>query len=87
MCNIHSCLFLHIHNIHFILFAERDLVGLDAETSRLVFLASVSDFDDIVSMPRRLLRKHPHISMFIQLTNAHFYFLRKWVTDYLAYEK
>lgn len=66
---------------------ERDLVGLDTETSRLVFLASISDFDDTVSMPRRLLRKHPHISMFSQLTDAHLYIIRKWVIDYLAYEK
>jgi hypothetical protein len=72
---------------NFILFADRDLVGLDTETSRLVFLASISDFDDTVSMPRRLLRKHPHISMFSQLTDAHLYILRKWVIDYLAYEK
>lgn len=72
---------------NFILSAERDLVGLDAETSRLVFLASISDFDDTVSMPRRLLRKHPHISMFSQLTDAHLYIIRKWVIDYLAYEK
>lgn len=66
---------------------ERDLVGLDTETSRLVFLASISDFDDTVSMPRRLLRKHPNISMFSQLTDAHFYVIRKWVVDYLAYGK
>jgi len=72
---------------NFIISAERDLVGLDAETSRLVFLASISDFDDTVSMPRRLLRKHPHISMFSQLTDAHLYVIRKWVIDYLAYEK
>jgi translation initiation factor eIF-2B subunit gamma len=75
-------------NLHFlILSTERDLVGLDTETSRLVFLASISDFDDTVSMPRRLLQKHPHISMFSQLIDAHFYVIRKWVVDYLAYEK
>ena len=72
---------------NFFLSVERDLVGLDTETSRLVFLASISDFDDTVSMPRRLLRKHPHISMFSQLTDAHLYVIRKWVIDYLAYEK
>ena len=72
---------------NFILSAERDLVGLDAETSRLVFLASISDFDDTVSMPRRLLWKHPHISMFSQLTDASLYIIRKWVINYLAYEK
>jgi hypothetical protein len=38
-------------------------------------------------MPRRLLRKHPHISMFSQLTDAHLYVIRKWVIYYLAYEK
>ncbi|PSN35021.1 Translation initiation factor eIF-2B subunit gamma [Blattella germanica] len=42
---------------------ERDLVGLDAETSRLVFLASVSDFDDSVPLSRRLMRKHNRISI------------------------
>jgi translation initiation factor eIF-2B subunit gamma len=73
--------------VPFFLSAERDLVGLDTRTSRLVFLASVSDYHDTISVPRRLLRKHPSISMFSQLTDAHFYVIRKWVVEYIAYEK
>ncbi|KAJ9601166.1 hypothetical protein L9F63_000686, partial [Diploptera punctata] len=66
---------------------ERDLVGLDTDTSRLVFLASVSDFDDVVPLSCRLLRKHKKVSMFSQLTDAHLYLLKKWVVDYLQHDR
>ncbi|XP_066993456.1 translation initiation factor eIF2B subunit gamma [Anabrus simplex] len=66
---------------------ERDLVGLDACTSRLVFLASASDFEETLSLPRALIKKHQHILMHSRLSDAHLYVLRQWVCQYLAQEK
>ena len=66
---------------------ERDLVGLDPQTSRLVFLASVSDFDDVVPLSRKLMRKHKRISMFSRLTDAHLYIVKHWVVQFLAHER
>ncbi|KAG8236950.1 hypothetical protein J437_LFUL016145 [Ladona fulva] len=66
---------------------EQDLVGIDPATSRLVFLASASDFEEEVQLPRALLRKHQRLSLYSRLVDSHLYILRKWVVDFLAYEK
>ncbi|KAK7872809.1 hypothetical protein R5R35_011927 [Gryllus longicercus] len=66
---------------------ERDLVGIDAVTSRLVFLASASDFEETLSLPRSLLRKHQHLTIHSQLVDSHLYVLRHWIVQYLIQEK
>ncbi|GJQ76024.1 hypothetical protein Trydic_g18077 [Trypoxylus dichotomus] len=66
---------------------ERDLVGIDAQTNRLVFLASASDFETDVSLPKVLLRKHTHIKIFSNLIDSHFYIMKNWIIKYLTYDK
>ncbi|XP_071445003.1 translation initiation factor eIF2B subunit gamma [Hetaerina americana] len=66
---------------------ERDLVGVDPVTSRLVFLASASDFEDSVQLPRALLKKHQRLSLYSRLVDSHLYILKKWVVDFLAHER
>ena len=66
---------------------ERDLVGLNAETSRLVLLASVSDFDETLPLSRGLLRKHPHLQLHSRLLDSHVYLIRKWVCKFLDQER
>lgn len=68
-------------------FSERDLVGINADTSRLVVLASVSDFDENLPLSRGLLRKHPHLQLYSRLLDSHIYVLRKWVCDFLGQER
>ncbi|KAF9821317.1 hypothetical protein SFRURICE_005226 [Spodoptera frugiperda] len=41
---------------------DRDLVCIDKETQRLVFLASASDFEENITIPRMLLKKFDSIS-------------------------
>lgn len=65
---------------------EKDLVGLDAQTSRLVFLASASDFDGEVTLPKTLVKKHTNITMHSGLIDSHVYVMKKWVLKYLAQE-
>lgn len=68
-------------------FLEKDLIGIDTRTSRLVFLASASDFETDVSLPNLLIKKHPKITMYSNLIDAHVYVLKNWVIKYLASAK
>lgn len=65
---------------------ERDLIGLDAQTNRLVFLASASDFESSVSLPKALIRKHTSITMHSNLIDSHVYVLKHWIIQYLQQE-
>jgi translation initiation factor eIF-2B subunit gamma len=62
---------------------ERDLVGIDTQTNRLVFLASASDFEGELALPRSLLKKHTHIKLYSNLIDSHIYVLKNWVIKYL----
>ncbi|CRK96937.1 CLUMA_CG010346, isoform A [Clunio marinus] len=63
---------------------ERDLVGINSENDRLLFLASTSDFEDVMTLPAHLLRSHGKISIHSGLVDAHIYLVKRWVVDYLA---
>ncbi|VEN62600.1 unnamed protein product [Callosobruchus maculatus] len=65
---------------------ERDLIAIDQQTSRLVFLASASDFESELTLPRSLLKKHTNIKMYSNLIDSHIYLLKKWVIKYLKSE-
>ncbi|XP_050304314.1 translation initiation factor eIF-2B subunit gamma [Anthonomus grandis grandis] len=62
---------------------ERDLIGIDQQTNRLVFLASASDFESDVALPMSLLKKHTHIKMYSNLIDSHIYVLKNWVIQFL----
>lgn len=62
---------------------ERDLVGINSENDRLLFLASTSDFEETVTLPAHLLRSHGKIIIHSGLVDAHVYLIKKWVVDYL----
>ncbi|KAG5867072.1 hypothetical protein JTB14_035950 [Gonioctena quinquepunctata] len=66
---------------------ERDLIGIDEQTSRLVFLASASDFESEFSLPTSLLKKHTHIKIYSNLIDSHVYVLKNWVVKYLKSEE
>lgn len=63
---------------------ERDLVGINPDNDRLLFLASTSDFEDTLTMPAHLLRSHGKVVIHSGLVDAHVYLVKKWVVDYLA---
>lgn len=62
---------------------DRDLVCIDKETQRLVFLASASDFEGNVSIPKLLIKKFESINMYSRLLDAHVYVMKKWILNYL----
>ncbi|XP_057663761.1 translation initiation factor eIF-2B subunit gamma [Diorhabda carinulata] len=62
---------------------ERDIIGVDAQTGRLIFLASASDFESELSLPVSLLNKHTKIKIYTNLIDSHVYVLKNWVIKYL----
>lgn len=63
---------------------ERDLVGINPNNDRLLFLASTSDFEDTMSLPAHLLRSHGKIVIHSGLVDSHVYLIKRWVVDFLA---
>ncbi|KAF4528444.1 hypothetical protein B566_EDAN013449, partial [Ephemera danica] len=63
---------------------ERDLVGLDPVTSRLVLLASASDFEESLEVKMRMLRKHHRLEIHSRLTDAHLYVISKHLWKYIT---
>ncbi|XP_033330331.2 eukaryotic translation initiation factor 2B subunit gamma [Megalopta genalis] len=66
---------------------ETDLIGIDNETGRLVFLASASDFEETINISQMLLKKHISFTIHSKLLDAHLYVMSKWVLDFLVHNK
>lgn len=62
---------------------ERDLIGIHPDSKRLLFLASTSDFEEVMSINGHLLRKYGKFTLFSRLVDSHIYILKKWVIDLL----
>ncbi|XP_014250346.1 translation initiation factor eIF-2B subunit gamma [Cimex lectularius] len=66
---------------------ERDFVGIYKETSRLVLLASSSDYEEILPLSTNLLRKYGKFTIHSKLLDAHVYIIRKWLCQYLTHNR
>ncbi|XP_043262197.1 translation initiation factor eIF-2B subunit gamma [Colletes gigas] len=66
---------------------ETDLIGIDNETGRLIFLASASDFKKTINISQTLLKKHTNFTIHSKLMDAHLYVINKWVLDFLVHNK
>lgn len=66
---------------------ETDLIGIDNNTNRLVFLASASDFEEHIDISQKLLRKHTSFTIHSKLMDGHFYVMNKWVLEFLLHNK
>ncbi|KAL6257374.1 hypothetical protein P5V15_010947 [Pogonomyrmex californicus] len=66
---------------------EIDLIGIDNNTRRLMFLASASDFEETVTFSQRLLNKYASFVVHSKLMDAHLYIINKWVLDFLVFNK
>ncbi|XP_062544822.1 translation initiation factor eIF-2B subunit gamma [Armigeres subalbatus] len=63
--------------------SDQDLFGICPESSRLVFMGSVSDFENDFQIPGHLLRQNGEIDIRSGLLDAHVYIVKKWIVDYL----
>uniref|UniRef100_A0A1B6GVP3 Translation initiation factor eIF2B subunit gamma n=1 Tax=Cuerna arida TaxID=1464854 RepID=A0A1B6GVP3_9HEMI len=66
---------------------EQDLVAIDPTTSRLVFLASASDYEETLTLSRGLLKKHGQVRLYSRLLDAHLYVMRRWLCQYLTHNR
>ncbi|XP_076232583.1 eukaryotic translation initiation factor 2B subunit gamma [Calliopsis andreniformis] len=66
---------------------ETDLIGMDNETGRLIFLASASDFEEIINISQILLKKHTSFTIHSKLMDAHLYIINRWVLEFLVHNK
>lgn len=62
---------------------ERDLIGIHPDSQRLLFLAAISDFEEVMTINAHLLRKNGKITIHSRLTDSHIYVMKKWVLDFL----
>ncbi|KAH7950016.1 hypothetical protein HPB49_018421 [Dermacentor silvarum] len=62
---------------------ERDLVGIEPGTQRLVLFNAEADFEETVTVRRKVLKEHPVIDVRSDLVDAHVYLLNKWLLPYL----
>lgn len=59
------------------------MIGIQADTQRLAFLASASDYEETLNLPYHLLHRYGKITMYSRLVDSHIYIIKKWVIDYL----
>ncbi|XP_063709715.1 translation initiation factor eIF2B subunit gamma [Culicoides brevitarsis] len=62
---------------------ERDLILTNCNTNRLIFSASLSDFEEKVSLPAHLFRSNGKVQMDSKLLDAHVYIMKRWVLEFL----
>lgn len=62
---------------------ERDLVGIEPGTQRLVLFNAEADFEETVSIRRKVLKEHPVVDVRSDLVDAHVYLLNRWLLPYL----
>lgn len=60
---------------------DRDIVGIEPTTSRLVYLAPEADLDENISLPLTTVKKCPHFKLLTWLKDSHIYLIRKRVLD------
>lgn len=63
---------------------DTDFVCINKETQRLVFLASASDFEDTLTIPRVLTKKFSTLSLNSRLLDSHIYVMKRWIIDYIV---
>lgn len=66
---------------------EKDIIGYDSETSRLLLMASASDYEEIMPLSSSLLYKCSNLSLCSNLLDSHMYIMKHWLVNYLAKEK
>jgi len=67
---------------------ERDFVGIEPESNRLLFLANEADVEDeVITFKKALFNRHPRVLMRSKILDAHVYLMRRWVLDFLDAKK
>ncbi|VVC41167.1 Hypothetical protein CINCED_3A014609 [Cinara cedri] len=66
---------------------EKDIIGYDSKTSRLLLMASASDYEETMPLSSSLLNKCLNLSLCSNLLDSHMYIMKRWIIDYLSKNK
>lgn len=64
---------------------EKDVVGLDDQ--RLCLFTAEADIEEAVTVKNKVFRMHPRIRIHTNFQDAHLYIIKKWVCDYISFDK
>lgn len=68
-------------------FTERDIIGYDSNTSRLLLMASASDYEETMPLSSSLLHKCSNLTLCSKLLDSHMYVMKHWLVNYLLKDK
>lgn len=66
---------------------EKDIIGYDSKTSRLLLMASASDYEETIALSSSLLFKCSNLILCSKLLDSHMYVMKRWLVSYLVKEK
>lgn len=66
---------------------EKDIIGYDSKTSRLLLMASASDFEETMPLSSSLLSKCSNLTLCSKLLDSHMYIMKYWLVSYLIKDK
>ncbi|XP_050525603.1 translation initiation factor eIF-2B subunit gamma [Daktulosphaira vitifoliae] len=66
---------------------EKDIIGYDSKTNRILLMASASDFEETMPLSKALLNKCSNIRLSSKLLDAHLYIMKRWIINYLVSDK
>lgn len=66
---------------------EKDIIGYDSKNSRLLFMASASDYEETMPLSSSLLYKCSNLTLCSKLLDSHMYVMKRWLVNYLVKDK
>ncbi|KAB7497440.1 Translation initiation factor eIF-2B subunit gamma, partial [Armadillidium nasatum] len=60
-----------------------DLLGVEAESNRLVYAVSEGDYDDVIDLRNMLSRSDDGVEIQADALDCHLYIMKKWLVDYI----
>ncbi|XP_025198720.1 translation initiation factor eIF-2B subunit gamma [Melanaphis sacchari] len=63
---------------------EKDIIGYDSKTSRLLLMASASDYEETMPISSSLLKKCSNLTLCSKLLDSHMYIMKRWLVNYLV---
>lgn len=83
-----KCICLPLPKLIFVLnVTEKDIIGYDSKTSRLLLMASASDYEETMPLSSSLLYKCSNLSLSSNLLDSHMYIMKRWIVNYLSKDK
>lgn len=84
---VYTKIIMHIKLLIIFNVIEKDIVGYDSRTSRLLLMASASDYEETMPLSSSLLYKCSNFTLCAKLLDSHMYIMKHWIISYLVKDK